>query len=254
MATAQTVIENAAFEAGVMDQPEQGLPPNTLSLGFRRLNLLCNQYSQKSNWLQEVIETLHTLTPNIADYTIGPSATIAVQRPLGPEPGAGITAANIFWASGGGPSQGQIPDNLYIMSKEEWQSYQAKTITTGLPWAIYVERGWPNSTIHLTGPPTAADILQLYQMRQIAQFASLGTAFDMAPGYEPAITYTLGEFMCSGVFKVPVSPELRDKARKARADLASLSSCPPVMPNNARGIFTRSVNAHTWDWRNGTGY
>lgn len=252
MATAQTVIENAAFEAGVMDQPEQGLPPNTLSLGFRRLNLLCNQYSQKSGWLQEVIETLKTLTSGVASYTIGPTGAIAVQRPLGPEPGAGITAANIFWASGGS-GDGQIPDNLYIMSKEEWQSYQAKTITTGLPWAIYVERGWPNSTIHLTGPPAAADILQLYQMRQITQFAALGTTFDMAPGYEPAITYTLGEFMCEGVFKVPTPPALTAKARKARADLASLSSSPPMMPNNARGIFIRSVNAHTWDWRNGTG-
>lgn len=253
MATFDDLITNAFFEAGIMDQPGQTPPPNFMTDGRQRLKRLISQYSSKQPWLYAIKEDTFPLTalaPGVYHYTIGPTGNFVTTRPLGPLPGGGIVEANIILTD----TTPAVSLPLYILSDREWQTEQLKEIPTSIPWAIYNDRGFPNSKLYLRGYPDDGNSLQIYQTQQIGTFTTGAETFSMPPIYEQAITLTLGELLRPG-YKVPIpNPDpLAEAARKARVDLTAIQSNPPLQVNDAAGLF-RSETRGTWSWRTGSGY
>jgi len=82
-----------------------------------------------------------------------------------------------------------------------------------------------------------ANKLEIFSLVQLDSFASLGTAVDLPPGYQEAITLSLAEKL-SLPFAKSVTADLRDDARKARAIMTSLNTKPLRLATRDCGIPT----------------
>lgn len=248
MATAQDVITDAFLEGDILDQPGQTPGPAFLTYGINRLNRIVGTLSTRRLFIWTIESNRYTLSPSQTSYTIGPSgADFTAARPLGPGPGNGIKNANIILVA----DNPEVSLPLYILNDDEWANLRVKAIPTTVPTAIYNDGSNPKSTLFLWGYPTQANELELWTRKQISSFAALGTAFEMPPGYQEAITTILAEAMRSAFKHDNPSPSLAEAARRARVAIGSLNSASPNLSNDAGALGSQRGGGY-FNWTNGS--
>jgi hypothetical protein len=81
---------------------------------------------------------------------------------------------------------------IKLISAEEWAAIPEKTVSGTIVRMIYNDGAYPNSTLYVWPQPASpASSIGLFTWQQFVNLPSIGTAFDMPPGYQRAIRYNL---------------------------------------------------------------
>ena len=237
--TSQDIITDALMEIGVLTGPGQTPSSAHSTFGLSRLNQLVQEWNTRRAFLYTVDKLTFSLVVSQASYTIGPTATtpdFVTARPVGPQPGNGILAANIIID---GTPDVYVP--MGLLDDQEWAAMRVRSISSTVPLALYNDGANPKSTLYLYGTPSVARDIELWVRHQTTDFASLATTVEVPAGYQKAMTMTLAENLAaSNVFArlpgVGWSQFQAINAQKARAAIAGLNSAPNNMSNDAAGL------------------
>lgn len=175
-----------------------------INLALNKGRRLINRWNaQRCAVYAQSFETF-VITPSLSPHTIGPTvATWTVtQRPVT------IESADLVITS-------NIRQGITIRGPQWWAAQSQPDLTSTIPTDVYYQPDWPNGKLFFWPVPTTAYSVEL-QVRVLLSAITLDTVFSLPPGYEDAITLTIAE-MCSGPFRLPITPDLRDEARRARA-------------------------------------
>lgn len=123
-----------------------------------------------------ILRTSFPAVPGIAQYTIGPTGTVAVQRP------PYIDTAYVF--------QSGVDTIVEMHTAKEYSLLSLKT-QPGIPiWGIY-DQTYPNGTLTLWPVPDQAYVVSFLQNQIFAAAGALTDAFDLPPGYRKMIRLLL---------------------------------------------------------------
>lgn len=136
--------------------------------------------------------------------TIGPSGMFGVtQRPVT------IDAASVFVTT-------TVKQPIDCDHDYRWWSRQSVPgQTSTFPTDLYYEPDWPNGKLFFWPVGTGNQTIELVTRTLLAALTLSGQV-TLAPGYQDALTLTLAENIASA-YRRPVTPELKDAAREARA-------------------------------------
>jgi len=172
------------------------------------LNRLLASWSAMQFFVHKMTKDTFSLT-GAASYTIGPAATINTARPLK------IRAAAVV--------VGNVSQTLEIKTAEQWAALQDKTRAGKFAKCLYHDGGYPTGTIFLTPTPAAGGSLELYSVKALSGYSTLGDTFDLPPGYEQALQFAVGAAIAPS-FGRTLTPELAAGAQEAKQAIAKLNA------------------------------
>lgn len=147
------------------------------------LNSLIDTWNASDALLYTTTQVVKTLSPPQASYTIGPSGDINVaSRPVRLY-GAWLRNAQNTPAT---------DTRMTILSDTEWGNIVAKTITTTIPYYVYMDRQWPLANIYIWPVPTvSSNSLVLQFLHALDSNVGLDDTESLPPAYRNALRYNL---------------------------------------------------------------
>lgn len=152
-------------------------------------------------------------------YTIGSGGAFNTTRPLS------ISAANIITSGDG------LYFPLKIGSESDLSAVLERATPVKVPRVLFYDGAYPLGTIYLAPYPSGTPTLELFVWQQLTALSTLGTSFDMPPGYEYALRLALAVAICPN-FGKPIDQGLMADALNARAALRGLNA--PPAPGHAQ--------------------
>lgn len=81
---------------------------------------------------------------------------------------------------------------LDLLTVEDWQETRIKAVESTIPRRVYVNEGWPYTTLSIWPVPTdSTSEIVLYLPQAVTGFADLTTDYTFPPGYADAFRYQL---------------------------------------------------------------
>ncbi len=200
--------------------------PEQAAQGQRVANRMLQKWSIQRLMLYVISPLPVNLTPNVQDYTLGPSGTIVVpSRPLFIESAQAVIPGTLMTTT------------LSVLDKSEWDAIAdsgARTSASGVPDKLWPEYTYPNLTLHVHPIQAAAVILKLGAWMLLQQFASIFDAVNLPPAYELAIQHNLAMELCP-FYDMPVSPALGQLAADSLVEIQKLNA------QGMRGVLDSST-------------
>lgn len=185
MSTTALAILNAAYGDIGVKAPGETLSGPLGTDGLLRLNKLVG------NWALQGLTSLTTdkhvfnVTANVQTYLIGPggSGTFLTARPQS------ITNTAILLNNTSPGVENSLGPPL---TDDAYAAIAIKTLTNAQFTSVYYNQSYPNGTIFLWPcPTTSLNNLVLYYPTKLTEFATLATPYDLAPGYELALEFSI---------------------------------------------------------------
>ena len=221
--TVQDIITNALIEIGA-DAPGESLAPERATFCLSKFNRLLDNWNTENLFLFATTLFQGTLTANHNPHTLGITgsgadfATLATSRP------PVILEANLVLTD--------VTPNIFrplkIVDDAWWMNNPVPSLATQIPYYLWPNYAWPNTSLYLWPVPTTAYDIRLNIQTLLANPLTLSTTFTLPPGYEDAVTLSLAESLLT-TFERPPSPMLVQKAADARGRIKSLNSEAPTM-------------------------
>lgn len=206
-----------AARAGDVSQPDDA------ALALRAFNALLDALNAKNRAIYTRNFHTFTLTANHQPHTIGVSGadlTVTIGRPKR------IVAANIVLT-------GNVRSPLDILTDEEWGAIRAGaaagqtiTITSSPSRKLYYETGWPNGSIFLYPPSSAANGLELLTETLLASVAATDT-LDLPFGYQLWLTLKLAKILAPDFGQTFAQGDNEANLREVEADLFAVNDVVP---------------------------
>lgn len=213
-----TLLDVIAGSLTALGQLGQGQTANAEdgALGLRLANLLLTQKSTERLFIYNVTPVIWILTPNVQDYTWGPSgATFNGPRPAFVESAQVQPAGTSMW----------LP--VSILDKTKWDAIRNLGASTpDVPDDVWVEYTYPNLTFHVNPISSSAPKMRFGTWQLLQQFASLFEVLALPPAYEEFLESNLA-IMLGPYYDQPIPPDLEVRAQRAEAQ---------VMKINAQGL------------------
>ena len=225
---ASDLIYMALRAAGVVKRAASGPSQSEYSDGLKLLNRLIDQWAARRVFAYNVDFSAYTLTPNHQPHLVGPglvSPDFDATRPVR------IEAAALVLNT----STPNVDIPLNLRDDDWWASQRVKGLSTNVPTDLYYSPSHPNGSLYLWPVPSFAYGLRLEAWKVLTQCQDIATQIILPPGYEDALVWTLAERLCP-VFGHPVTPEVREEARRARV---------AVLANNVKSPRTESADYGT---------
>jgi len=181
------------------------MDPNDASDALLALNQMLDAWQAERLYAYQIIERAAPLTAGVGAYTVGPSATINVPRPV-----------RIEWAFTRDTEN--YDRQLSIVPDQVWATIFLKSLGNNFPTVLYYEPGFPQGTINLWQLPTTGLTLHFGAWVPLTEFADLNVSVALPPGYELAIVYSLAEYLCIE-YEKPISGAMAQKAQMSRANI-----------------------------------
>lgn len=165
----------------------QGEDPSAAELveAFARLNELVDSWETQRLTMPTVGRHVFDLVSGIGTYTIGPD--VLPPNFVRPRP-ATLDGVSLLLTNTSPVTE--MPLSLH--TERGWQGISQKSLTNTLPTGYTFTATMPAATLELWPVPTdASNDLVLYVPEALAQFATLTTAYTLAPGYVRALRYNL---------------------------------------------------------------
>lgn len=185
--TPSDIIKSALRLCGVIGKSE--VPSaDEMQDGLQALNLMLEQWSARRLIVRATQEAFFPLVAGQASYTIGPSLAFNF---VNPKP-ITITAAQVVDMNG-------ISTNLDIITKEEYDSYGDRFITTSRPIAlcydpIMAQQLAPmGNVIFYYAPDTTPYVVNLVMQLALTDFTALTDSVTFEPKYGEALKYELAK-------------------------------------------------------------
>lgn len=177
MATVQAGIVDAALRLiGAIDPGET---PATAERddAFSALNQIVSSWNIAGLGLYYTKREIFSLT-GAASYTIGSAQTFNTARPIK------VLTAGVV--SGGA----QRP--LKICTAEEWLALTTDRSRAGkFGKYLFLDNAFATGTLFILPVPASGGSLEMYSLKELAEFSSLGATIALPPGYERAFTFAL---------------------------------------------------------------
>ena len=219
--TVQTLVGNALTELGLLAAGET-LSANDGALGLSKLNRMLDSWNTRKLYVYVITKTSFAFGTSKQSYTIGPlGADFTAARPVR------IDRAQLIIV---GTTDVQLP--LRLLDVDEYSNLAVPKLASTFPTQLYYQPTFPNGTLWPWPYPTnTANKLDLNMWTQLSKFTSLNDSFAFPPGYEDAITYSLSESMGPSFGKT-ITEDLKELARKARANIQSLNVTSPLIKSD----------------------
>jgi len=218
------------------------LPADVLADGLAALNDIVSQWRTQSLLVFAITELNFTLVINQQTFTIGPT-------------GANFTAARPEYIKDANLVLNNVTPVVtwpleILRDSGEWAAITVQNLQNAIPLKLYYRPTVPNGTIQLWPGSSVAYGLQLFVWGQLASFADLTTSYDLPPGYESALKFSLASDIAPmlppkmGPRNQNSWPIIEAKARRYVANLKSINATPrrlgtdaPAMPGQGNGGY-----------------
>jgi hypothetical protein len=195
--------------------PGQPISPRELQDLLLVLNSIVDAWRIEKLFATSV-ETVSGLLPaNARTITVGPSGDIVTQ--LSP-----VAVENAFFTSG------TLDMPVRPMTARQFDDIGYKTLSTLGPDHYDFSPGTPNAQLVLY-PQAASDVMLTLRVRtETSKFADLTTRYNLGPGVQRALAYTLARDIAPG-YRTQLSPSAELECRNARRSLQSANHVTPKL-------------------------
>jgi len=205
--TVQDLIDGAFRMAAVIDAGE-GPSSSESDDALETCNGMLGNWSTAGVPVVNLTRDAHTLS-GAASYTIGTGATINVARPLK------IRSAAVVVSN--------VSRDLKICTVEEWTAIRDRSRAGKFAKCLLYDAAYPTGTIYLSPTPASGGSLELWSVKAITEFASLGATVDLPPGYVHAIKCALA-FLLAIEYGRPLTDALKLANDEAKSAIATLNA------------------------------
>lgn len=216
MTTPRQIITLALKEIGAIGQ---GQVPSAedYSDAFRRLNMMIAQWNRWRYMIFHLVD-LSFVGNGSQTKTIGPSGQINTTRP------ARIESAFYRMPSGNQPTDFPL---TVLNSREDYDRIGTK-FQGGPPQCVFLDTGWPLSTLYTWPIPDNQYTVFLSVMEQLTAFDNASDDINLPPEYEEALMYNLATRI-SPSYGIPVSDDTRGMAKAALNTIKMINAQIPLL-------------------------
>ncbi len=202
MTTALQIIDKARTLIGVRGIGET-TPADEVAECLVSLNSLIDSWRTSSLFAYATQRVTATLAPGVNVATIGPTgAFVVTPRPVRIEAGS-------FYTVGG------IDYPITSINAEQFNSIGLKATGDLGPACVYFDTAYPQGTLYFFPQAESSVSVTLMCMVQVAAFANIATEYELAPGYQRALSYTLAEEIAAD-YQAKVPPTVAKSALQSR--------------------------------------
>ncbi len=229
MATVTDLIKYALRNIKVLAPTET--PTDTeLADGLVTLNNMIDAWNAERYYVYCLNNLSHTLTPNSASFTIGPSGNLVADRPLR------IESAQIEDAQGV-----SFPINL-ITDPEEYFKIAFKSALSR-PIKLFYNPTGDAGTVYLWPIPDAAYTIKLQVWHPLTQFATINDEIELPPGYFQALQYNLALLLADEYGVEPTATLVALATRsKERIKVVNMQSAIPILTPDFPSAYAGSTH------------
>lgn len=217
------VITHAFIESNIFG-PADPIPAEDADFALNKLNRLLDNWNADRRAVYTDVLAGFTLIPTLSPHTIGPGGVwIVAQRPV-------TIASATLWLSA------TVKQPIDTEHDTAW--YQALDLPlqqAAQPTDLYYEPDWPEGALFFWPVPTSALRVDL-QIRTVLTGLTLAGTFSFPPGYEDAITLTLGEALADAYPGSTAPAGLAKAAEKARARIFGVNDATPKLATRDSGM------------------
>lgn len=203
MTTALQIINRSAEILGYKD-PDEDLSGSEVTSFLGVLNSMVDAWATASQPLLVYAVTLITQSVSGNPVGIGTGATINTPRPV-----------NI--PAGGFVRVGTTDYRFDMITREQYDAFRDKSISTGYPRFCYYEAALPTGNLYFYPALSGSQELHLPIEQRLAAFADLATDYTLAPGVRGALEYSLVEELAPG--RRPLDPQVQRLAAIKRRNI-----------------------------------
>jgi hypothetical protein len=241
--TAGDLIARALRAIGALAQGETPTAAEAAD-ALATLNDLIDSWGAHRHAVYRVERATFDLVAGAQDYTIGtwvgggsaPNTHFEHVRPVW------VDHASVLDPTGSDVLEEAI--EVYT-TVERWQQIPIKDVASD-PTELYVEAGWPYTTLHVYPVPDTSDLdLVLYLPVAVAQFADLSSDYTFPNGYADALRYNLA-LRLAPEYGRPVDPVIAGLAAESLATIKRANA-----PVYELSLPSELVGEGTFDWRTG---
>lgn len=149
--------------------------------GLSRLNSYLDSWGTQPHTMRTVLRTALTITANDQSYTVGTGGDVNIVRPQE------IVRVSYVVPS----SSPEVETFLATWTEDVYEAQPIKALTSGYPVAFIYRLTDPTGTLFLWPMPDQNLSGYVYSPVAVTQFAALATSYDLVPGLERALRYSL---------------------------------------------------------------
>ncbi len=215
MPTAVQMINRAMRLAKVIGKGET-LDADEATDGLTALNAMLDSWTTERLFVYAIRDESFSWAAGNASRTVGSGGNFSTDRPVQVDQSSYFTYNSIDYP-------------ITLINSDAYSAINDKTIQNSFPRFLYVD--YTSSalvTIYAFEVPSSTITFHLRTWRLLQSFAALTDSLALPPGYQRAIEYSLAEEF-GPEFGVTISQEVKDIAKRARANIKRINSKPVVM-------------------------
>ncbi|MCR4374689.1 MAG: hypothetical protein NUW22_07550, partial [Acidobacteria bacterium] len=209
--TQRQLVEGALKDLGVLGAG-RSLSGEDAVDGAKICNELMDALATERLTIYHTLRNAYSLVASTASYTIGSGGDFSQVWP------EWISEAGVILDD---TADDPLEQAIRVLQVQGWSQVGFKTVTGSVVQAIYYDKSWATGLgrIYVTPIPTVSTIdLVLYTPQALTEFSSLTAEYTFPPGYRRMLRKLLALEM-GPAFDVPISQDLRDQAREAKASV-----------------------------------
>lgn len=216
MTTANDTINGALRLLGVLAEGETP-SSDTSNDALVALNAMLESWSIERLAVYATQDQVFTWPASTISRTIGPTGDFVGSRPIL------LDDATYFRD----PST-NVSYNILQINQEQYDGISVKTVTSTYPQVIWVNTGFPNTTLTVYPVPSRSLEWHIVSVVELAQPATLATTLSFPPGYKRAFRYNLA-CEIAPEFGVEPSPQVMRIAMASKRNLKRINAPEDVM-------------------------
>jgi hypothetical protein len=126
-----------------------------------------------------------------------------------------LTAAQVSYSG--------ITFPVAIVPSQQWTQPKDRTATSKFAKELYYDGAFPTGNIYLWPTVTSGSTLELFSLKPLAQFASLGDTINLPSGYEQALRFGLAGVLAPE-YGSALPPEVAAGAAAAQSAIANMNA------------------------------
>jgi hypothetical protein len=215
MTTAAQLIRGALGKLGIV-APGEAVDAGDAAVCLLSLNTMLDGWAVENLYAYATATVTGTLPAGTGSRTIGPTGQlVAAPRPVRLEAGCFFTAGGIDYP-------------IETVTQDEYNSIGLKAIDSLGPRWVFFNATLPNGVLLFHPRPAQAVTLSLVVQQRIAAFANLTTNYNLPPGYERALLYSLAEEVAAD-YEREVPPTVARTAAMARRAIKRTNNVVPQL-------------------------
>lgn len=232
--TARRLVTRALRLIGVLSQ-NQNASASDANDALETLNDLLDSWSLERNLILEESPDVFALTPGTAQYTLGATGDLAIERPNKIENAA-------IRRTGASP---QTDAALELIDEYQYSDVMVKTLASDIPTVMWPANDFPNMVLNFWPVPAAQCSVVLYSWKSLTEFVNLDSLVYMPKGFRKALRTNLAVDLAPEYGKA-VPPELLVEANNSKANIKSANLKSPLL-----GMDTALVGRRGFNWQTG---